>query len=223
VSTAEAPPRPDAELLEALRRGDESAFEELVERLHPSLVRLALSFVPSRAVAEDVAQETWLAVLRGLDGFEGRSSLKTWIFRILVNRAKTRGVREARSVPFSSLESGDSGPSVDADRFFDASHPRYPGGWSAPPRSWGELPEERLVARETLDVIRMAIAELPPAQRAAITLRDVEGLDSEEVASLLDVSPGNERVLLHRARSRVRAELERYLDDGDGTAGEASA
>jgi RNA polymerase sigma-70 factor (ECF subfamily) len=198
-------PDPDAPLLDRLREGDEAAFMELVERHHAALVRLAQSFVASRAVAEEVAQETWLGVLNGIDRFEGRSSLKTWIFRILVNRAKTRGERESRSVPFSSLDDPDGEPSVDPDRFVDA------GAWSSPPRPWAGEPVERLLAGEARDVIDAAIAELPPVQRSVITLRDVEGLDADEACELLDLTDGNQRVLLHRARSRVRQALEDYL------------
>jgi RNA polymerase sigma-70 factor, ECF subfamily len=195
---------PDAALLDRLRAGDEAAFMELVERHHAALVRLAQSFVSSRAVAEDVAQETWLGVLNGIDRFEGRSSLKTWIFRILVNRAKTRGERESRSVPFSSLAKADE-PSVDPDRFIDA------GAWSTPPRPWEGEPVERLLAGEARGVIDAAIAELPSAQRQVITLRDIEGLDAAEVAGVLDITDGNQRVLLHRARAKVRQALEGYL------------
>jgi RNA polymerase sigma-70 factor, ECF subfamily len=203
-SSPSAPTDPDAALLERLRAGDEAAFMELVERHHAALVRLAQSFVSSRSVAEEVAQETWLGVLRGIDRFEGRSSLKTWIFRILVNRAKTRGAREARSIPFSSLEQADE-PSVDPDRFLDA------GAWSSPPRPWEGEPVERLLAGEARGVIDAAIAQLPPVQRQVITLRDVEGLPAEEVCDVLDLTDGNQRVLLHRARGSVRQALEDYL------------
>jgi RNA polymerase sigma-70 factor, ECF subfamily len=196
---------PDAALLDRLRAGDEAAFMELVERHHAALVRLARSFVSSRAVAEEVAQETWLGVLNGIDRFEGRSSLKTWIFRILVNRAKTRGERESRSIPFSSLEQGEDGPSVDPDRFLDA------GAWSSPPRAWEGEPVERLLAGEARDVVDAAIEKLPPVQRQVITLRDVEGLDADETCRVLDLTDGNQRVLLHRARSHVRQALEEYL------------
>jgi RNA polymerase sigma-70 factor (ECF subfamily) len=201
-----SPPRdPDEALLDRLRAGDETAFMELVERHHAALVRLARTFVASTAVAEDVAQETWLGVLNGLDRFEGRSSLKTWIFRILVNRAKTRGERESRSVPFSSVDGPDGEPTVDPDRFVAA------GAWSSPPRAWEGEPVERLLAGEARGVIDAAIAELPPAQRRVITLRDLEGLDGDETARLLDISDGNQRVLLHRARAKVRQALEDYL------------
>lgn len=212
------PARDDAELVAALRSRDEAAFTALVERHHPGLVRLARSFVSTQAAAEEVAQETWLAVLRGIDSFEERSSLKTWLFRILVNRAKARGVREARTVPFSSLagEPGEDRPSVDPDRFLDQAHPRWPGHWAAPPLRFGDLPEERLLSRETRAVIADAIAELPASQRRVIELRDVEGMSSEECCALLELSEGNQRVLLHRARSRVRGALERYLtEDGE--------
>jgi RNA polymerase sigma-70 factor, ECF subfamily len=163
--------------------------------------------VRSRAVAEDVVQEAWLGVLNGIDRFEGRSSLKTWILRIVANRARTRGERESRSVPLSSLAADDE-PSVDPDRFFPPDHPRFPGGWSAPPEPW---PEDALLAEETLEQVRAAIEKLPPRQQEVIVLRDVEGLDADEVSQALDISPGNQRVLLHRARSKVRGELERYL------------
>jgi RNA polymerase sigma-70 factor, ECF subfamily len=203
-SSPSVPTDPDAALLERLRAGDEAAFMELVERHHAALVRLARSFVSSAAVAEEVAQETWLGVLNGIDRFEGRSSLKTWIFRILVNRAKSRGARDARSVPFSSLEQADE-PSVDPDRFLDA------GAWSSPPRPWEGEPVERLLAGEARGVIDGAIEQLPPVQRQVITLRDVEGLPAEEVCDALDLTDGNQRVLLHRARGTVRQALEDYL------------
>jgi RNA polymerase sigma-70 factor (ECF subfamily) len=202
-------------LVEALRNGDEDAFMLVVERYGPSLLRVALLFVPSRAVAEEVVQETWLAVLAGIDRFEGRSSFKTWLFRILTNRAKTRGVREARSVPFSALapsEAAGNEPAVDPERFLPAYHPTRAGAWATPPSEWTETPEERLLGGETRRVIEGAIAALPPAQRAVITLRDVEGWPSEEVVDALGITDGNQRVLLHRARSRVRAALDEYLE-----------
>jgi RNA polymerase sigma-70 factor (ECF subfamily) len=197
--------REEARLVEALRAGDEAAFRELVARHHSSLVRLATVFVRSRAVAEEVAQEAWLGLLQGLDRFEGRSSLRTWLFRILANIAKTRAQREGRSIPFSSLEPDE--PAVESERFFPADH------WAEPPRSWRDVPEERLLANETLTLVAEAIEALPPSQRAVITLRDVEGWTSEEVRSVLDVSETNQRVLLHRARSKVRRALEKYLDE----------
>jgi RNA polymerase sigma-70 factor, ECF subfamily len=200
----------DAELLARLRAGDEQAFMELVDRYGPLMLRIALSHVSSRAVAEEVVQEAWLGVLTGLDRFEGRSSLKTWLLRIVANRARTRGERERRTVPFSAIgpETGEDEPSVDPDRFLPPDHPLYPGGWAVPPRAW---PEERLLAAETLEKVREAIATLPPRQQEVIVLRDVEGWDPEEVSVALELSAGNQRVLLHRARSKVRGELERYF------------
>src|SRR5436309_8724151 len=192
-------------LVEALRRGEEPAFATLIADHSPMLVRVARMYVATDAVAEEVAQETWLGVLNGIDRFEGRSSLKTWIFRILVNRAKTRGERESRSVPFSSLEREDGEPAVDPDRF------GADGAWSSPPRSWEGEPEARLLAGEARSVIDAEIAKLPPVQGQVITLRDLEGFDAAEVRDLLDLTDGNQRVILHRARSRVRRALEEYL------------
>jgi RNA polymerase sigma-70 factor, ECF subfamily len=205
------PSAEDAALVEALRAGDEDAFMRLVEEYGPQMLAIAMLYTPTRAVAEDVVGETWLAVLDGLDRFEGRSSLKTWIFRILANRARSRGTRERRSVPFSSLRDADDGRSVDPDRFLPAGDARA-GRWAAAPARWGELPEERLLARETVEAARAAIEALPPAQRTVITLRDVEGWDAAEVADLLGLSDGNQRVLLHRARSKVRRALEREFE-----------
>ena len=197
----------DPALVEALRRGDDKAFASLVRRYHPSLLRLAMSYVATKEQAEDAVAETWLGVLNGIDRFEGRSSLRTWIFRILVNRAKTKGVREQRSVPFSSLEGdGDEGePSVNRGRFDQTGH------WSAPPPSWEGIPEDRLLSAEARSVVDEAIAGLPDMQRAVITLRDVQGLTAQEAADVLGLTEVNQRVLLHRARSKVRARLEEYL------------
>ena len=204
-------------LLRALRAGDEAAFATLVERHYSSLLRLAMTFVGSRAVAEEVVQDTWLGVLRGIDRFEGRSSLKTWIFRILTNTAKTRAEREGRTIPFSSLgPDGADEASVDPDRFFDASHPAWSGHWESYPRSWSDVPENRLLSKETRERIDRAIDGLPATQRIVIRLRDVEGFSSEEVCRLLGLSETNQRVLLHRARSRVRASIEAYVEsEGD--------
>jgi RNA polymerase sigma-70 factor (ECF subfamily) len=205
----------DEELVRALRAGDEDAFMALVHRYNGLMVRVALGYVRTQAVAEEVVQETWCAVLAGIDRFEGRATLKTWLMRILTNRAKTRGQREARCVPFSSLagDDEDDGPAVDLDRFLPADHPRYPGGWLAAPSEWSQLPDERLLAGEVRQQIRAAIESLPVRQQAVIALRDVEGWSPEEVCETLELSEGNQRVLLHRARSRVRAELERYLGE----------
>ena len=200
----------DHELTERLRAGDESAFAELIDRYGSMMLRVAQMYVRDRATAEEVVQETWLAVLNGIDRFEERSSLKTWLFRILTNRAKTRGQREGRTVPFSSLAGAGEGdePSVDPDRFLGPDSPT-PGAWAAPPRAW---PQEKLLERETLGVIQMAIEDLPEAQREVIRLRDVEGWTPMEVSEALEITDGNQRVLLHRARSKVRAALEMYLD-----------
>ncbi len=201
-------------LRSALLAGDEAAFAELTRRYHSALLRLAMVYVHNRSVAEEVVQETWLGVLRGIDRFERRSSLKTWIFRILTNKAKTRAERERRTIPFSALGSVERAgePAVDPARFLDAAHPRWPGHWASPPQSWDEIPERRLLAKETLATIDAAIEGLPPVQRQVITLRDVAGCTAAEVCELLELSEVNQRVLLHRARSQVRAALERYLD-----------
>jgi RNA polymerase sigma-70 factor, ECF subfamily len=203
---------PDAPLLGALRAGDEQAFATLVTRYHASLKRVARAYVSTDAVAEDVVQETWLAVIAGLDRFEQRAALKTWLFHILTNKAKTRGVREQRSLPFASLaRAGDEEPAVSADRF-QREGDAWPGHWAVPPRPW-EDPERRLASLEARQHLRAAIAALPATQQAVLTLRDVEGLEAEEVCDLLDLSAGNQRVILHRARARVRTELERYFDE----------
>jgi RNA polymerase sigma-70 factor (ECF subfamily) len=207
--------RDDAQLIDALKRRDEAAFVRLVHRYQGPLLRLALVYARSRAVAEEVVQDTWLGVLQGIERFEGRSSFRTWLFRILLNRARTRGEREGRTVPFSAL--GDAArepaePAVAPERFLDASHPEWPFHWAVPPESWGASPEQQLLTRETLDLVGQAIAALPPAWREVITLRDVEGWTSEEVCNVLEISETNQRVLLHRARSRVRGALERYFD-----------
>jgi RNA polymerase sigma-70 factor (ECF subfamily) len=199
--------------VESLRACDERAFASLMDEYGSSLLRVAMSYVGSRAVAEEVVQETWLAVLRGVDRFEGRASLKTWVFRILTNLASTRGQRERRTVPFSSLGGDDAegGATVDPDRFFPPDHSRYPNHWSLGPTAW-ETPDEGLLSGETRRVILAAIEELPPSQRTVVTLRDVEGWSAEEVCSALALSEGNQRVLLHRGRSKVRMALERYFE-----------
>jgi len=203
--------REDARLVEGLRAGDEAAFAQLMREYGASMLRVAQMYVSSRAVAEEVVQEAWLGVLKGIGRFEGRSSLKTWLFRIVANTAKTRGVREARSVPFSALgDEGEHEPSVDPDRFLGAGE-RFPGHWALPPESWAGVPEGRLLAQETLDVIEREIERLPPTQRAVITMRDVQGFTSEEVCNALDLTETNQRVLLHRARAKVRSALEEYM------------
>jgi RNA polymerase sigma-70 factor (ECF subfamily) len=209
-------PRPIAHeeeegLVAALCRGDADAFATLVDRHSPAMIRVAMAYVPTRAAAEEAVQETWIAVMRGIDGFEGRASLKTWIFRILTNVAMRSGARERRSVPFSALaEAENTGePSVDPDRFLPADHALFPGHWAVMPARW-PTPEEGLLAGETRAVIAAAIAQLPKAQRTVIALRDVEGWSSEEVCEALAISAGNQRILLHRARSVVRNAIEDY-------------
>jgi RNA polymerase sigma-70 factor (ECF subfamily) len=191
----------DAALLKRLREGDEEAFLALVGRYQGTMLRLARSFVGSGAVAEEVVQDTWLGVLRGIDKFAGRSTFKTWLLRILVNRAKSTGVREDRSIAI-----GDAGPAVDSARFDDS------GAWMAPPEHWVEDSEDRLLAESLAEEIRAALEELPGRQREVVLLRDVDGLTSDEVCDVLDISEGNQRVLLHRGRSRLRQALESELE-----------
>jgi RNA polymerase sigma-70 factor (ECF subfamily) len=187
-------------LLERLRAGDEQAFDALVTRHDAALRRVARTFVRTPSAADDVVQETWLAVIHGLDDFEGRSSLRTWIFSILANRARTRAVRDARSVPFSAIEDEDR-PAVEPAAF------SADGRWtSAPPRLDSD-PETQLLSAELRQRLLAVVEDLPPAQRAVITLRDLLGIPAEDVCGLLDVSEVNQRVLLHRARSRVRTAL----------------
>ena len=204
----------DAELVEALRAGDQAAFTALVDELTPALMRMALAHVPSRAIAEEVVQDTWLAVINGIDRFEGRSALRTWIFQILLNKARTRGKREKRTLPFSSFrrraEEGGDEPAVDADRFQGRDGQR-PGWWARPPAEW-EGVEARIENNEVRDLLLKAIAELPPRQRDVIVLRDLQGYSSEEARNVLDLSETNQRVLLHRARSKVRAALEEHFE-----------
>ena len=202
----------EADLVARLRGGDERAFEALVDRHYATMLAVARGYVRTRAIAEEVVQEAWLGVLNGIDRFEGRSSLRTWIMRIVVNIAISRGEREARSVPFSTLASEESDePAVDPERF-RGQNDGFPGHWRAYPGNWASLPDDALLGRETLGVVMSAIEELPDAQRLVITMRDVAGCTPEEVCGALDVSDGNQRVLLHRARSHVRGALERHLD-----------
>ena len=203
----------DAELVDRLRRRDEAAFAALVDRYHTQLVRLATYYVPNRAVAEEVVQETWIGVLQGIDRFEGRSSLRTWMFRILTNRAKRRGEQESRSIPFAALSQRveDEFEEVEPERFLPPGH-QWAGHWAALPQDWRETPEDRLLSDETRALVQRAIDSLPSNQRLVITMRDVEGWPSEEVCNVLSITETNQRVLLHRARTKVRAQLERYLD-----------
>lgn len=202
----------DGVVVAALRRGDEAVFAALVNAYSTSLLRLAQDFVRTHAVAEEVVQETWLAVLNGIDRFEGRSSLKTWLYRILVNKAKTRGVREARTVPFSALAPEGEEATVPEDRFRRADD-QWPGHWASPPRALDTVPEHRLLAGEARERIAEALEKLPESQRVVVTLRDVAGWDSEEVCEALGLSEGNQRVLLHRGRAKLRAAFERYLEE----------
>ena len=206
--------RDDASVVAALRNGDEAAFVALVRRYQTLMLRVASGYVRDSRAAEDVVQETWIAVLDGIHRFEARSALKTWIFRILVKRAITRAMKDRRQVPFSSLVGADdeeSGPTVDADRFLPPDHPRFAGHWAAYPGNWGALPHDRLMTRETMTAVREAIAALPDRQREVIALRDIAGFSAEEVCDALGLSDGNQRVLLHRARAKVRAAVERTL------------
>jgi RNA polymerase sigma-70 factor, ECF subfamily len=206
----------DDALVKALVMRDQDAFAFLLDRYHASLMRLALQYVATRAVAEEVVQETWLAVLQGIDRFEQRSSLKTWLYRILINIARTRGVKEHRSIPFASVVSVSSEPAhepaVDRRRF--RRFGRNAGAWKSPPDPWPD-PEQQILAAESLGIIDVAIQGLPPAQREVLTMRDVLGWTATEVCDALELSETNQRVLLHRARSKVRAVLERHYQDGD--------
>jgi RNA polymerase sigma-70 factor, ECF subfamily len=194
----------DAELVARLQAGDEQAFVTLVDRFHAPMLRLAGNYVSNRAIAEEVVQDTWVGVVRGIDRFEGRSSLKTWLFRILVNRARTTGVRERREPPIDSSQE----PAVPPGRFTAS------GAWARPPTPWAEEADERIAARQTLAHIVKHLSELPDGQRRVVLMRDLEGLAAGEVCDLLGISEGNQRVLLHRGRSRIRAMLEDELEGG---------
>ena len=209
--TAAGEPRPDyaapvaqerdeTMLLTRLRAGDETAFSELVERYHPAMVRLALTRVRSRAVAEEVAQDAWMGLLRGIDTFEGRSSLRSWLFRIVINRAISTGIRERVHLPVhdDELEYRDGRFTQD-------------GWWVTPPVHWADEVLDRLAAPALAARVREVIAELPPAQRAVVTLRDIDGLTGSEACAVLDITEGNQRVLLHRARTRIRTVLEQEV------------
>ena len=203
----------DDDLLIRLRDGEEAAFTSLVERYHHAMIRVARTFVHDDATAEEVVQDAWIGVLSGIASFEGRSSLKSWMFAIVVNKAKTRSKREARSTPFSALAASEvSGTStaVDPDRFMGPDGP-YPGHWRQPPEPWGESPEARLLQSETMAQLARILDQLPPAQRTVVTLRDIAGHDAQTVCNALGITETNMRVLLHRGRSKIRGELERSL------------
>jgi RNA polymerase sigma-70 factor, ECF subfamily len=205
----------EGDLIRCLRDGDEEAFGSLVDRYHGPMIRFARGFVNDQTVAEEVVQDAWLGVLNGLAAFAGRSSLKSWIFAIVANKAKTRAGKEARSIPFSAMaarEASGAEPAVDPDRFLGADA-EWPGHWARPPESWGERPEERLLSREMMHQFARILESLPAAQRTVLTLRDVEGHDAKSVCNILGVTETNMRVLLHRARSRVRGQLELYFAD----------
>lgn len=202
----------EPELLERLRARDEQAFAALVREWSPSMLRLVRTYVSDRAAAEEVVQEAWLGVLQGIDRFEGRSSLKTWVYRILINRAMTKGAREARSVPFATLAADEASAdesSVDPSRF------TREGAWASPPRRWQDQPELALRSVETLSAVRAAIGTLPPMQRSVITMRDLDGFDAQETRNALEISETNQRVLLHRARAKVRTALEQHFGEAD--------
>src|SRR6516165_8762922 len=204
----------DEQTVAALRAGDERTFRELFARSYPMMKRVARAYVASDTVAEEVVQETWMAIVTGIDRFEGRSALGTWIFSILTNQAKTHSAREKRAVPFSSVAtSGVEEPAVDPDRF-QKDDDAWPGHWATPPRPW-QKPERRMLSLEARDRLKAALAQLPDRQRMIVGLRDVEGYSAEEVCDLLGLSPENQRVLLHRGRSRLRAVLEEYVDEAD--------
>lgn len=205
--------REEQGFLAALRSGEEAAFVALVERYHGALIRVAMAYVSDQSVAEEVVQETWIGVLEGLDRFEGRSSLKTWLFSILTNKAKTRGVRERRHLPFSSVgtpEDESEEPAVDPSRF--ATSGFWIDHWGSPPHPWDDdTPEKQFLTKEGTVYLERAIQALPPNLRRVLVMRDVEGLGSKEVCAILEISEANQRVLLHRARSRVQQALERYV------------
>jgi RNA polymerase sigma-70 factor, ECF subfamily len=210
---------PDAELLSRLRDGDESAFEHIVVAWSPTMLRMARSFVSTQPSAEEVVQETWLAVIRGLDAFEGRSLLRTWVLGILHNIARTRGAREARSVPWSSIASDDEA-ALDPSRFEAAGGP-WGRHWTddGAPRPWQPSPDAIVIAGEIRQLLAAALARLPEQQRTVVSMRDVSGLSSDEVCDALGISAANQRVLLHRGRTKLRAELEHYYHGHDSRGG----
>jgi RNA polymerase sigma-70 factor (ECF subfamily) len=207
----DASTRSDIDIVAALRSGNERVFARLVDQWSPTMLRLARMHVASRESAEDVVQEGWIAALRGIDGFEGRSSLRTWVFQIVLNMAKTRGINDQRTLSFSAAFHDDGAPTVDPERFQGPNEPN-PGGWRQPPAPW-PTPEGELLSKETRTVIDVSLGKLPERQRAVIDMRDIDGLEPAEVCALLDLTPGNQRILLHRARTAVRRDLEVYFGD----------
>jgi RNA polymerase sigma-70 factor (ECF subfamily) len=223
--TSQLPPD-DGSLVERLRAGDEATFGALVDRYHASFVRLAAGYVRDRSIAEEVAQEAWLGILRGLRQFAGRASFKTWMFRIVVNCAKHRAVRESRCETFSdrwdSPAADDALDSAVPTDWFRGSGDQWPGGWLVFPGDWGEQPEQRLMSAETRRELAAMIERLPLRQRQVLVLRDVDGLSSSEVCETLQLSESNQRVLLHRARSTLRRSLADHLSN-EGAAGSVPA
>lgn len=207
-------PSADADLVARLRARDGDAFTDIVTAWSPLMLRLARSFVSTEASAQEVVQDAWLAVIRGLDRFEGRSSLRTWVLHIVANVGRTRGVREARTVPWSSLGPEDEGPTVDQSRF-RGSDDQWPGHWTpdGAPAPWPAEPEQAALAGEIRAYLASALETLPARQRTVVSLRDVHGLSAEEVCDLLEISANNQRVLLHRGRARLREVLEDYYHD----------
>ena len=204
----------DEHTVAALRAGDEHTFRDLFARTYPMMKGVARGYVASDAVAEEIVQDTWMAIVTGIDRFEGRSALSTWMFSILTNQAKCHCARERRALPFSSIGPTEhEGPSVDPDRF-QSDDDAWPGHWATPPRPW-QKPERRLLSLEARAQLKAALAQLPDRQRLIVGLRDIEGLSAEEVCDVLDLSRENQRVLLHRGRSRLRAALEQYLEADD--------
>jgi len=201
----------EAQIVAALRAGDERTFRKLFQRSYPMMKRVARGYVASDAVAEEIVQDTWMAIVTGIERFEGRSALGTWMFSILTNQAKTHCARERRALPFASVAPADAAdPAVASDRF-QTDDEAWPGHWATPPRPW-QKPERRLLSLEARDQLKEALSQLPERQRLVVVLRDVEGLPTEEVCDLLEISQENQRVLLHRGRSRLRAFLEEYLE-----------
>ena len=202
----------DEQIVSGLRAGDEHAFRDLYERQYPAMKRVARGYVESEAVAEEIVQETWIAILTGIGRFQGRSALSTWIFSILINQAKSHNARERRALPFSSIaSSGDAEPALDMDRF-QKDDEAWPGHWATPPRPW-QKPERRLLSLEARAQLKEALTQLPDRQRVIVGLRDIEGLSAQEVCEMLEISQENQRVLLHRGRSRLRGVLEDYFED----------
>ncbi|GAB1692828.1 RNA polymerase sigma factor [Krasilnikovia sp. M28-CT-15] len=217
LGVEDGPLPPDDLLVTAIKAGDERVFRRLLDDWSPGLLRTARGYLASAESAEDVVQDTWLAVLRGIDRFQARSSLRTWVYRILINLAKTRVAREHRTVPLAEIDPDGAGPTVDPARFRGADDP-YPGHWREFPAAW-PAPESHLLSGEVRRAIGAALAELPDRQRLVISLRDVQGYDAQEVCEILDISAANQRVLLHRARAAVRGRLENYFTDPDQTQG----